>query len=100
VTRPCRIDNCTRTARTGRTLCDRHRKRIALHHDPHFNTWTVADANEVELLVRDPRPVHGLTRLERRLIALGLTERDMPADEIARILDVTPRTVYRWRATA
>ena len=95
--RPCRIDGCTAPAAKRRSVCDRHRNRLRFHGDPHFTTWTSADPAEVELIVRDPRPVDGLTRLERRLVAQGLTERGTPAEEIARIVGVTPRTVYRWR---
>jgi len=98
VTRPCRIDDCGTNAAPRKTLCEKHRHRIRIHGDPHFTTWTSADPDEVDLLIRHPRPVHGLTRLEQRLIAQGLTARDMPAEEIARILHVHPRTVYRWRA--
>ena len=96
--RPCRILGCPRNAAPSKTICHTCRHRIRNHGNPHFTTWTVADETEVELLVHNPRPVHGLTRLEQRLVAAGLTARDMPADEIARLLNVTPRTVYRWRA--
>jgi len=61
-------------------------------------TWSTADDYDVELIVRDARPVHGLTRLERVMVARGLTARNMPAEEIARIVGVTPRSVYRWRS--
>ncbi|NUU26029.1 MAG: hypothetical protein HOV68_31700 [Streptomycetaceae bacterium] len=61
-------------------------------------SWSVADALDVELIVREPRAVQGLTRLEKVMVARGLTQRDIPAGEIARILAVTPRTVYRWRS--
>jgi DNA-binding CsgD family transcriptional regulator len=99
VTRPCRITGCTTPARDRRTVCHKHRHRLRRHGDPHFTTWTHADPDEVDLLIHNPRPVEGLTRLEQRLIAAGLTKRQIPAEEIARLLHVTPRTVYRWRAT-
>jgi hypothetical protein len=60
--------------------------------------WTDADEYDVDLIVRDPRPVDGLTRLECLLVARGLTQRAVPAEEIARIVGVTPRSVYRWRS--
>ena len=56
MTRPCRITGCPRDARTARTLCDLHRRRLRIHGDPDFTTWTHADQTEVELLVR-----HGIT---------------------------------------
>jgi DNA-directed RNA polymerase specialized sigma24 family protein len=30
-------------------------------------------------------------------VSHGLTEHGLPAQEIARIIGVTPRTVHRWR---
>mgnify|MGYP001612675365 CR=1 FL=1 len=99
ITRPCRITDCPKPARTGRHLCDLHRLRLYRHRDPHFTTWTVADDHDVQALIREQRPADGLTRLERVKVAQGLTEHGLPAHEIARILNVTERTVYRWRTT-
>lgn len=96
--RRCRITDCTTPARPGRRICHKHRTRIALHGDPHFTTWSVADERDVAAIIREARPTQGLTRLERVLVAQGLTEHGLPAAEIARILGVHPRSVYRWRA--
>ncbi|MEU5900629.1 helix-turn-helix domain-containing protein [Streptomyces venezuelae] len=60
--------------------------------------WTEADEFDVEIIVREKRAAEGLTRLERVLVARGLTERQVPGDEIARIVGVSPRTVWRWRS--
>jgi hypothetical protein len=98
MTRTCDIDGCTNYARTGRRICHKHRIRIARHGNPDYTEWTVADEYDVELIVRDARPVDGLTRLERVMVARGLSERGTPAGEIARIVGVTPRSVYRWRS--
>jgi hypothetical protein len=95
--RHCRIDRCTNPPRPGRHLCSKHKQRIALHGDPDFHTWTVADDYDVATIIREQRPADGLTRLERVRVAQGLTNLGLPAEEIARILAVTPRTVYRWR---
>jgi len=94
----CRIDECTTPPRPGRRLCNKHQVRVTRHGNPDFTEWTVADGFDVELLVADPRPAEGLTRLERVMVARGLTERDVPAEEIARIVGVHPRSVYRWRS--
>lgn len=99
MTRHCRITNCTNPPRPGRHLCSKHKQRIALHGDPHFTQWTVADDHDVAAIIREQRPAPGLTRLERMKVAQGLTGLGLPADEIARIVGVTPRTVYRWRTT-
>ena len=61
-------------------------------------SWSVADEYDVELVVREVRAVEGLTRLEKVMVARGLTARAVPAEEIARVVGVDPRTVYRWRA--
>lgn len=95
--RRCRITNCPKPARPGRQICDLHRTRITRHRNPHFTTWTVADDHDVQTIIREQRPTEGLTRLERVKVARGLPEHGLPAHEIARILGVHPRTVYRWR---
>jgi len=100
MTRYCRITNCTNPPRAGRRICHKHRARLTRHHDPHYTEWTVADDYDVQLIIAEQRPAQGLTRLERVLVAQGLTQLGLHAEEIARILAVTPRTVYRWRARA
>lgn len=98
MTRLCRITDCTTPARPGRHLCPKHRTRLARHGNPHHTEWTTADTTDVQTIIRDQRPTDGLTRLERIQVAQGLTAHGLPAHEIARILSVTPRTVYRWRS--
>lgn len=98
MTRHCRITDCPTPTAKRRNVCHRHYNRIRRYGDPHFTTWTVADEHDVQTVIQQQQPAPGLTRLERILVARGLTQRDVPAEEIARILDVTPRTVYRWRA--
>ncbi|MFE0845319.1 helix-turn-helix domain-containing protein [Streptomyces rochei] len=61
-------------------------------------TWATADEQDIEFVVRDRLPDWGLTRRGRRIAAQQLTERDASAEEIAELIGVTPRTVYRWRA--
>lgn len=95
--RHCRITGCT-TQITGRRTCLKHQRRIRMYGDPNFTQWSVADEHDVAVIIREQRPVIGLTRLERVLVAQGLTELGLPADEIARIVGVEPRTVYRWRS--
>lgn len=95
--RHCRITDCPKPARPGRRICDLHRVRLYRHRDPDFTTWTVADDHDVQTLIQQRRPAEGLTRLERVKVARGLTGLGLPAHEIARILGVTERTVYRWR---
>ena len=96
--RHCRITGCTKNAAPRHRTCYMHKLRISRHKDPHYTEWTVADETDVALIIEQQRPAHGLTRLERVLVAKGLTEHGLPASEIARILSVTERTVYRWRA--
>ena len=96
--RHCRITDCPTPAAKRRHNCYRHYHRNRRHGDPHNTTRTVADDQDVATIIREQRPTQGLTRLERVLVAQGLTNLGLPAEEIARILAVTPRTVYRWRA--
>lgn len=98
MTRRCRLDDCTKPAAPRHRICYMHKTRISRHQDPNYTEWTVADEHDVELIIREQRPAHGLTRLERVMVAQGLTNHGLPAEEIARILNVTPRTVYRWRS--
>lgn len=98
MSRSCSIEECATPARQGRRLCNKHRTRIRRHGDVDFTEWAVADEFDVELIVEQARPVEGLTRLERVMVARGLTRRGKPAEEIASIVGVSPRCVYRWRA--
>jgi hypothetical protein len=97
MSRPCRNDDCTNEARPGRHVCDPCRGR-QWRDWARASSWTDADEHDVESIVREARPVDGLSRLERVMVARGLTERRVPAPEIARIVGVTPRCVYRWRS--
>ena len=94
--RPCRF-GCGRPARPSRHVCNPCRNRQWRERNPRESTWQDADETDVELIVSDPRPVEGLTRLERVMVARGLYGR-LPGDEIARVVGVTPRTVWRWAA--
>ncbi|MBR8638666.1 helix-turn-helix domain-containing protein [Streptomyces tuirus] len=98
MSRTCAIDDCSNQARPGRRICHKHRHRFARHGDPDFTEWTVADEYDVEIVVERAQSVEGLTRLERVMVGRGLSRRGMPAAEVARIVGVDPRTVYRWRA--
>lgn len=96
--RQCNVTGCQKPARLQRRICNLHKVRLYRHGDPHFTEWTFADDTDVALIVAEQRPSPGLTRLERIKVARGLTAHGLPASEIARILAVTERTVYRWRA--
>ena len=97
--RHCRITGCPTLAAKRRNVCYRHQNRIRRYGDPHFNTWTVADDHDIQTIIREQRAAEGLTRLERVKVGQGLSAQGLPAHEVARILGVTERTVYRWRAT-
>lgn len=90
MSRTCR--DCPRPAAPKRRQCYSCAKRIP--------AWAVVDETDVELIVDQPRPVDGLTRLERVLVARGLSAKDLTAGQIAEVVGVSARTVYRWRAAA
>ena len=94
--RQCRHDGCTRPAAPQRRQCEPCRWQQYAARHPKESAWSEADPTDVRLIVEAPRPVDGLTRLERVLIARGI-DRRLPAAEIARVVGVSKRTVYRWR---
>lgn len=61
-------------------------------------TWATADNHEIASVVEDRLPDWGLTRLSQRIASRQLAERDAPVEEVAELIGVAPRTVYRWRA--
>lgn len=96
LTRHCRIMDCPRTAAPHRTLCYTHKSRRERH-----GTYGVPprepDQITVDSVVTARRALPGITLIERRAAGLKFTDLGLPAEEIARILGVTPRTVVRWR---
>jgi DNA-directed RNA polymerase specialized sigma24 family protein len=98
-TRGCRIPECPRGAAHHKTLCHAHRIRQWRHGDPTLTAATTPlDDIALDAAVRNRQAPTGLTLRERRATAILLTDRGLPASEIARILSVSPRTVHRWRA--
>ncbi|MGW7288976.1 helix-turn-helix domain-containing protein [Streptomyces sp. NPDC054847] len=97
-TRSCRETGCTRPPAPQRHICHGCRKRRQEERNPRPRTWFDADETDVQLIVEQPRRVEGLHRIERVLIARGLSAKQMSAERIAEVVGVSPRTVYRWRA--
>lgn len=60
-------------------------------------TWSTTDDLDIDFVVHDRVPDHGLTRASRRIAARRLWERNVTVDEVAGLVGVDPRTVYRWR---
>ncbi|MFE4867667.1 hypothetical protein [Streptomyces sp. NPDC056682] len=98
MTRQCATDDCGNPARPQRRQCDPCRNRQWRQRYRH-GSWRTKDDLDIAAIVAAPRPVDGLTKLERLVIAAKLTERDVPAEEIARVVGVTARTVVRWRTS-
>lgn len=94
--RQCCEPGCGKAAEQYRPVCRGCRERQHLARNPQPRAWGPADETDVALIVEQPRPVDGLTRLERVLVARGI-DRRLPAAEIARVVGVSTRTVYRWR---
>lgn len=97
--RPCRITGCESGAMPQRTLCSLHRGRAYRHGNP-LQTRTLPDPLVVAAAVQERRTLPGMSRKERAAAGITLTELGLPAEEISRIFNVTPRTVTRWRAAA
>lgn len=98
MTRPCRVDGCPRNAAPHKTCCYCHGRRIRIYGDPHTTSRTLSYPDEVRAVVEDRLPDHGLTYTDRITAIRQLTGRGVSAAEIAGLLGVTERTVYRWRA--
>ena len=58
---------------------------------------STVDDMDIAFVVRDRLPDHGLTRASRRIAARQLAERNASVDEVAGLIGVDPRTVWRWR---
>ncbi|MEH0650692.1 helix-turn-helix domain containing protein [Streptomyces scabiei] len=54
--------------------------------------------SDIDAVVHNRLPDWGLTRTGRRTATRQLTAQNATAEQIADLLGVTPRTVYRWRA--
>lgn len=96
-TRQCRIAGCPRIPRPHRGLCPTHRTRQWRHGNPH-QEFTPADSIAIDAAVATRQALPGMRPGERRAAGLRLTALGLPAQEIARIFEVEPRTVYRWRS--
>ncbi|MGQ4486865.1 helix-turn-helix domain-containing protein [Streptomyces sp. SAS_281] len=94
----CRAPRCPRPPGRRSTLCWKHYARWRLYRDFDFNQWTTADLDDVEAAACARRMPPGMTRRERVLLGLALTDRGLTAVDIARITQVSPRTVVRWRS--
>lgn len=98
MSRQCLTEGCGNPSRPQRRQCDPCRNRQWRERN-RVGSWQTKDDLDVAAVVAAPRPVDGLTKLERFVIARELTDRDIPAEEIARVVGVTPRTVVRWRTS-
>ena len=96
--RTCRIDNCTRTAAPRRLICFTHKNRLYRRQDPHLKLRTATHPDTIPPVVEDRLPDWGLTRTDRLTAARLLAAQNVHPSEIADLIGVTERTVYRWRA--
>ncbi|WP_306317289.1 MULTISPECIES: helix-turn-helix domain-containing protein [unclassified Streptomyces] len=61
-------------------------------------TWSTTDQYDIGLVVDDRLPDWGLTRLGRQSAARQLAAHNVPVAEIAELVGVSERTVWRWAA--
>lgn len=98
MTRRCRIDNCTRNAAPRRRICWTHKNRLYRNADPHLKLRTISHPDTIPPVVDNRLPDHGLTRTDRRTAARLLVAQNVHPSQIAHLIGVTERTVYRWQA--
>jgi hypothetical protein len=96
--RPCRIPDCPRNAAPRRHICHTHKNRLYRHQDPHLKLRALTHPEDIPPVVEDRLPDHGLTFTDRRTAAQLLADRGVHPAEIAALIGVTERTVYRWQA--
>ncbi len=97
-TRRCRVPQCPNPAAHYRRICHVHRYRWETYRDFDHHEWTTADPAGITEAAHARRLPTQMTRVERQLLGLTLTDLGLPASEIARITHVSPRTVTRWRS--
>jgi hypothetical protein len=98
VTRPCRITDCTRNAAPRRRICWTHKNRLYRRRDPHLKLRNLTQPDTIPPVVDDRLPDHGLTHTDRRTAAALLATQGVHPSQIAALIGVTERTVYRWQA--
>jgi hypothetical protein len=95
--RICIIEGCTRRAEPRRKKCGIckysmcRRRAVDSHEDQ------IIDPIDVEIAVRDRRPVPGMTYAGRRHVTRLLTLQGLSTAQIAIILAVNKRSVTRYR---
>ena len=98
MTRRCRIDGCTRNAAPRRRICWTHKNRLYRYRDPDSQLRHITHPDTIPPVVDHRLPDHGLTFPDRRTAAALLADRGVHPAEIAELIGVTERTVYRWKA--
>lgn len=98
MTRPCRILDCPHNAAPGRTVCWTCKNRLHRNQDPHTRLRTITRPDTIPPVVEDRLPDHGLTITDRRKAAELLGEQGVHASEVAHLIGVNERTIYRWQA--
>lgn len=96
--RPCRIADCPRNAAPRRHVCWTHKNRLYRYRAPHLQLRNISHPDDIPPVVEDRLPDHGLSFTDRRTAARLLGAQGVHASEVAALLGVTERTVYRWQA--
>lgn len=98
MTRLCRIGGCLRNAAKRRSVCWQHKYRLANFGDPHTDWHTLTDPDQLHTVVDNRLPDHGLTYRDRRTAAAQLNAAGLHPRQIAALLGVSERTIWRWQA--
>ncbi|MGK9463964.1 helix-turn-helix domain-containing protein [Streptomyces sp. G6] len=96
--RPCRFDDCPNPAAPHRKICWTHKNRLYRARAPHLKIRNLTEPDTIPPVVEDRLPDHGLTYTDRRTAARQLLDAGVHPAEIAQLIGVTERTVYRWKA--
>lgn len=90
----------TRPKRKLGDVLVRYRAPLTVHAEPTIDWHPLVDLNAVERVLAGEHPTVPLNPAEARLAWTLITdEHELSAAELAAVLNVTTRTIFRWRAS-
>jgi hypothetical protein len=90
----------TRPKRKLGDVLVRYRAPLTIHAEPTIGQQPLVDLNAIERVLGGEHPTVPLNPAEARLAWTLITdEHELSAAELAAVLNVTTRTIFRWRAS-